>query len=113
MEFNAEERAERNRCYRFFYYVVISVTFNFLIYCFILANTITLAMYRFDQSDQQAEILTIFNYFFVWVFTAEMFAKMIGLGLKHYARDRFNILDCIIVILSLVDFALSIYKEKA
>ena len=42
-----------------------------------------------------------------------MFAKMIGLGLKHYGRDSFNILDCIIVILSLIDFALSLSKEGA
>ena len=48
VEFNAEERASKNCCYRFFYEIVISVTFNFLIYCFILANTITLALYRYD-----------------------------------------------------------------
>ena len=46
------------------------------------------------------------NQIFVWVFAAEMIAKMIGLGLKNYARDKFNIFDCIIVIVSLVDFGL-------
>ena len=46
------------------------------------------------------------NLIFVWVFASEMIAKMIGLGLKNYARDKFNIFDCIIVIVSLVDFAL-------
>ena len=47
-EIHCENRAKRNGCYNFFYQIVISVTFNFLIYCFILANTITLALYRFD-----------------------------------------------------------------
>ena len=47
-EIGAEERASRNCCYRFFFEIVMSVTFNFLIYCFIIANTITLAMYRYD-----------------------------------------------------------------
>ncbi len=47
-EIDVEERANRNCCYRFFFEVVMSVTFNFLIYCFIIANTITLAMYRYD-----------------------------------------------------------------
>ena len=51
MEIDAEFRSHRNKVYRFFYKIIMSVTFNFLIYCFILANTITLAMYRFDQSD--------------------------------------------------------------
>lgn len=82
------------------------MSFNFIIYCFIVANTVTLALYRFDQSDRQTEVLKLLNLIFVWVFTSEMIAKLIGLGLKNYARDKFNIFDCIIVILSLVDFAL-------
>ena len=48
LEFNAAERARRSCCYSFFYEIVISVTFNFCIYCFIMGNTITLASYRFD-----------------------------------------------------------------
>ena len=51
-EIHVEDRAKRNCVYSFFFAVVTSVTFNFLIYCFILANTITLALYRFDQSDK-------------------------------------------------------------
>jgi len=43
-----EQRAQRNFVYQFFFQIVMSVTFNFLIYCFILANTITLALYRYD-----------------------------------------------------------------
>ena len=43
---------------------------------------------------------------FVWVFTLEMIAKLIGLGLKNYIRDKFNAFDGVIVIVSLVDFAL-------
>ena len=91
--------------------MVISVTFNFLIYCFILANTVTLAMYRYDESERQTEILYFLNLIFVWVFFAEMVAKLIGLGVKNYVRDRFNIFDAIIVVLSLVDFALSMLVQ--
>lgn len=86
---------------------MISVTFNFLIYCFILGNTIALALYRYNESDRQSEILYYLNLIFVWVFFAEMVAKLIGLGVKNYVRDRFNIFDAIIVIVSLLDFALS------
>lgn len=47
-EIHAEHRAKRNCVYGFFYEVVTSVTFNFLIYLFILGNTITLSLYRYD-----------------------------------------------------------------
>ena len=73
-----------------------------------MANTITLALYRFDQSDLETKILWVCDIFFVWVFTAEMIAKLIGLGVKNYVKDRFNIFDGIIVIISLVDFVLTV-----
>lgn len=41
-----------------------------------------------------------------------MVAKLVGLGLKNYARDAFNLFDCIIVVVSLVEFALSIALEN-
>ena len=100
------DRADKNKCYGFFYNIVTSVTFNFLIYCLILANTITLALYRYDQSREQADLLALLDVFFVWVFTAEMIMKIVGLGLKNYLRDKFNIFDAVIVIVSLVDFCL-------
>ena len=49
---HVEDRSDRNRIYKFFFDIVTSVSFNFLIYCFILTNTITLALFRFDQSDK-------------------------------------------------------------
>jgi len=83
------------------------VTFNFLIYCFILANTITLALYRYDQSEQQEKILAFCDIIFVWVFTAELLTKLIGLGFKVYILDKFNAFDAAIVVISLIDFTLS------
>ena len=103
----AETRSRKNCFLRVFYLIVTSVTFNFLIYCFILANTITLALYRYDQSDQQTKILDICDIIFVWVFTAELVAKIIGLGFKVYIQDKFNSFDAVIVVISLVDFTLS------
>jgi len=110
---NAEARAAKNKFLSLFYSVVTSVTFNFLIYCFILANTITLALYRFDQSDEQEAVLKQLDILFIWVFAAEMLLKLVGLGFRSYARDRFNLFDAVIVIISLVDFALSFSGEMA
>ena len=42
----------------------------------------------------------------MWIFFAEMVAKMIGLGLKNYAKDSFNLFDALIVVISMVDFTL-------
>ena len=41
-----------------------------------------------------------------------MIIKLIGLGVKNYAHDRFNLFDCTIVIVSLVDFGLSLEIES-
>ena len=37
-----------------------------------------------------------------------MTAKLIGLGVKNYAKDRFNLFDAVIVIISLIDFTLTL-----
>ena len=44
----AEARAQRNCFYGFCYRVVASVWFNFCVYLLIFANTLTLALYRYD-----------------------------------------------------------------
>jgi len=35
-----------------------------------------------------------------------MVAKLIGLGVKNYARDRFNIFDASLVIVGLIDLSI-------
>ena len=82
------------------------VPFNFFIFCLILANTITLAAYRFDESDEQADLLSVLNDFFTWIFFFEMCMKLHGLGPRNYIKDGYNIFDCIIVILSLIDYVI-------
>lgn len=53
-------------------------------------------------------MLNVLDILFVWVFFVEMIFKLLGLGLKNYIRDNFNIFDGVIVIVSLVDFTLSL-----
>ena len=108
VELEIEERAKNNRVYRFFFEVAMSVTFNFLIHLFIIGNTITLSLYRFDQSKTQEYVLSILDGVFVWIFTCEMIFKLIGFGIKNYVKDRHNIFDGLIVIISLVDFSLTL-----
>ena len=46
------------------------------------------------------------NTVFTYCFLAEMIIKLLGLGVKDYARDGFNRFDAAIVILSMVEIAL-------
>lgn len=46
------------------------------------------------------------NQVFSWFFVAEMLVKLGGMGIKHYARDTFNLFDALLVILSLVEMVL-------
>ena len=56
-------------------------------------------------------MLAVCDIVFVWIFTIEMLAKLLGLGLKNYLLDRFNIFDALIVVISLVDFVLTMSVE--
>ena len=47
-----EDKAKKHKIINFFHDVVTSAHFNFFIYCLILGNTITLALYRYDQSKE-------------------------------------------------------------
>ena len=40
-----------------------------------------------------------------------MVLKMVGLGVKNYVQDRFNLFDAIVVTLSLVDWVITISVE--
>lgn len=73
----------------------------------IIANTVTLALEDYPKSERKSYILGILNDFFTWAFFVEMICKMTGLGIKNYVRDRFNLFDCIVVVLSIVDFTIA------
>ena len=50
--------------------------------CFIIANTTTLALYRYPISSTEYNDLETANMIFTIVFTLEMFIKLSGLGLR-------------------------------
>ena len=89
------------------YTLVTSVTFNFIIFLLIILNTFTLSLYRYDQSDTKTFVLSICNEFFTWAFFIEMVFKMIGLGVLNYSKDPYNKFDAVVVIVSLIDWALT------
>ena len=57
-------------------------------------------------------MLEICDYIFVWAFFVEMVMKLIGLGVREYLRDNFNIFDGVIVIISLIDFSITLASNN-
>ena len=106
-ERDARYRSHKNKCYRGLFNIVTSPWFNFFIFLLIIGNTVTLAAYTYDQSQEQTDVLEIFNEFFTWIFVVEMIMKLIGLGFYNYRQDPYNVFDAVIVIISIVDWTLS------
>lgn len=69
----------------------------------ILANTTIMTIDRYPEPVALSDLLDTLNQGFSWIFTAELIIKLIGLGIKEYVRDRFNLFDAFIVIISIVE----------
>ena len=69
----------------------------------IVANTIVMALDRYPIPDSEKQYESIANFLFYICFVIEMFLKLIGLGIKGYYRDGFNVFDFIIILISTVD----------
>ncbi|CAK8987174.1 L type [Durusdinium trenchii] len=77
--------------------------FGHLVTILIVLNTITLAMESHNMPESRKEFLRVTNYFFTAAFTIEMVLKVVGLGVRQYARVGFNLFDFCIVMVSLVE----------
>jgi len=89
------------------YALTTNAFYNLLVFALILGNTVTLAIDDFPQSLEKEDNLNALNIFFTWIFCLEMIMKMIALGVENYVKDNFNLFDCIVVLLSILDFAIS------
>ena len=54
-----------------------------------------------------AKGLDVVNLILTVAFILEMATKVIGMGFEEYAKDRFNLFDAAVVIMSIVELALS------
>lgn len=53
------------------------------------------------------DIFSKFNYFFTAMFAVEAFLKFVGLGLRNFSWDKFNIFDAVVVVTSLIELGFS------
>jgi hypothetical protein len=62
-----------------------------------------MSLEHYPETKTFAKLINRLNQMFSWVFAGEMLVKLVGIGLKEYVRDKFNLFDALIVILSVVD----------
>lgn len=68
-------------------------------------NTVALALDKYGISEEDNANLATMNTVFTWIFIFEMVSKIVGLGAIKYFKDRMNYLDCIVVLLSIVEMS--------
>uniref|UniRef100_A0A8C8DRU4 Calcium channel, voltage-dependent, T type, alpha 1H subunit b n=1 Tax=Oryzias sinensis TaxID=183150 RepID=A0A8C8DRU4_9TELE len=88
--------------------------FDHIVLLFIFLNCITIALERPDINPRSMErvFLSVSNYIFTVIFVGEMMIKVVAMGLYFgegvYLQSSWNILDGVLVFVSLVDILVSI-----
>lgn len=95
-----------NFIFKIFMKIVNNPIFSILVFMMIIANTIILCLDRYPIGATEVLVLEILNEICTWFFFLEMILKLIGIGPINYARDRFNLFDASIVLLSLLEFVM-------
>jgi hypothetical protein len=83
--------------------MVKSQTFCWAVIMFVVSNTACLAAEHHGQPKWMDDLLEISNVLFVVLFTLEMLAKLYGLGVHGYFMSRFNRLDFLVVLASIIE----------
>lgn len=68
-----------------------------------MLNTIVLAMDGLFTNEDTINMLSNWNTFFTYLFICELVLKLIGLTPIGYVRDKMNIFDGVIVVLSIFE----------
>ena len=93
---------------RWMYYLAMHPLFNSFILLMIVFNTILLAFDRYPEPPQsQQDLFADFNIAFIAIFGLEVVIKLVALGIKDFVRDKFNMFDALVVVISLVEVSLS------
>ncbi|XP_056258532.1 voltage-dependent T-type calcium channel subunit alpha-1I isoform X1 [Seriola aureovittata] len=94
--------------------VITHKMFDHVVLVFIFLNCITIALERPDIQPHSTErvFLSVSNYVFTVIFLAEMAIKVVALGFcfgnQSYLQSSWNVLDGLLVFVSLVDILVSL-----
>jgi hypothetical protein len=102
------QRYPKSKFRRFFFVIVTSRPYEFTVFFLILLNIVILSMDYEGMSENYEKALDITSDVFSWLFLTELVFKFIAQG-KYYFKDRWNIFDCFIVVLSMADFFIGLF----
>lgn len=69
----------------------------------IVLNSIAMACVWYGQPQKSLQVQEIANYVFTGYFVVEMLIKHLGLGIKAYWKDGFNVFDGIVTIIGVIE----------
>nr|XP_003414670.1 voltage-dependent T-type calcium channel subunit alpha-1G isoform X12 [Loxodonta africana] len=98
--------------------IITHKMFDHVVLIIIFLNCITIAMERPQIDPHSAEriFLTLSNYIFTAVFLAEMTVKVVALGWcfgeQAYLRSSWNVLDGLLVLISIIDILVSLVSDS-
>ncbi|XP_019111074.2 voltage-dependent T-type calcium channel subunit alpha-1G isoform X4 [Larimichthys crocea] len=98
--------------------IITHKMFDHIVLVIIFLNCITIAMERprIDPASAERIFLTLSNYIFTAIFVAEMTIKIVALGWcfgeKAYLRSSWNILDGMLVMISVIDILVSLISNS-
>ncbi|KAM7371187.1 hypothetical protein PAMP_010678 [Pampus punctatissimus] len=98
--------------------IITHKMFDHVVLVIIFLNCITIAMERprIEPSSAERIFLTLSNYIFTAIFVAEMAIKIVALGWcfgdKAYLRSSWNILDGMLVMISVIDILVSLISNS-
>ena len=104
----ADDKSLQFKVYR----LVKSNVFDALIMALIMGNTVLLMIGFNDQPTAYGNWLNELNNMFNYLFTAELFLKLIALKMKYF-KDGWNIFDLVIVLGSWADFIIERTVDKS
>lgn len=82
--------------------LVSSTIFNAVMMGCIILNCVTIIMAYLELSTEIDDIISTIEEVLLYVYTGEAVLKIIGLGPLMYFRDSWNLLDFVLVIISLI-----------
>lgn len=81
--------------------------FDYTFFCFILLNTVMLAMEHYNMPSEMKSVLDVFNEVLAIAFSVEVIWKMTAFGVVTYLGDKMNFLDFFIVAAGLAEVVIS------
>jgi hypothetical protein len=99
-QIRAKLRIYQVRTQTFFLRICVNRMFALTILLLIVLNTTILGLDHYPETFFDNDMFNKINTFLTWAFFCEMMIKVIGLGLTNYVKDRVNVFDAFVVLIT-------------